>query len=151
MLLHQFFRTAHIIINNNLRMRGTLLRNISRDLDSRKNLLHRLFGVAIEGTRRRQSFQIVVIIRAVTTPTDDRGQDLRVAVCCEGISVSRMSRGPAAVAVASGGEDVRQELGEEGARARERGADNCDVALDRGPGCCADIVVWGRLLDLARG
>ena len=83
----------------------------------------------------------MIVIQAVTTPTDDRSQDLRIAVSSERVSVSRKSRGPAAVAVASGGEDMRQELGEEGACAWERGADDCDVALDSGPGCCADIVV----------
>lgn len=123
-------------------MRGPLLRNICRDLNARKGLLHRLLGVAIEGSRRRQFFQIMVVARAVITSADDRGQDLRIAVACMWIAaVSRRSCRLAAVAVASGGENVRQESGEEGACAGETGADDCYVAFDGRPGCCADVVV----------
>lgn len=86
MLLHQFIRTSRIVINSNLGMRGPLQRNICRDLDARKGLLRRLFGVAIEGLRRRQIFQIMVVARAVITSANDRGQDLRVAVACVGIA-----------------------------------------------------------------
>lgn len=79
----------------------------------------------------------------MVTPANDRGQDLRVVVAREGAAaVSRRPRGLAAGAVASGGENVRQEFGEEGACARETGADNCYVALHGGPGCCANVVVW---------
>lgn len=142
MLLHQFIRTSRIVINSNLRVRGCLLRNICRDLNARKDLLHRLLGVAIEGFRRRQIFQIMVVAGAVITSADDRSQDLRVSVSCVGIAaVSRRSCGLAVVAVASGGENVRQESGEEGACAGETGADDGYVALDGGPGCCTDVVV----------
>lgn len=47
----------------------------------------------------------------------------------------------AAVAIAAGGEDVGEELGEECARAGEGGADDGDVAFDGGPGCGTDVVV----------
>lgn len=152
MLLHQFLRTSRIIINSNLRLRGPLLRDVCRDLNAHKSLFRRLLGVTIEGTRRRKLFQIVVVARAVVTPADDRGKHLCVAVACVGIATdSRRSCRLAAVAVASGGENVRQELGEEGACAGETGADDCYVALDGGPGCCADVVVWGCLLGLAHG
>lgn len=53
----------------------------------------------------------------------------------------RGSRRLAAVAVASGREDVGEESGEEGACTGEAGADNCDVAFDGRPGCGADVVV----------
>jgi hypothetical protein len=142
MLLHQFIRTSRIIIKSNLRMRGPLLRNICRDLDARKDLLRRLLGVAIEGSRRRQILQIVVVAGAVITSADDRGKNLRVAVACVWIAPdSRGSCGLAAVAVASGGENVWQEPGEESACAWETGANDCYVALDGGPGCRADVVV----------
>lgn len=36
---------------------------------------------------------------------------------------------------------MREEFGEEGACTGEGGADDGDVALDGGPGCCADVVV----------
>lgn len=84
----------------------------------------------------------MVVARAVIRPSNDRGQDLRVAVAC--VWTAAVSRRPcrlAAVAVASGGENVRQESREEGACAGETGADDCYVALDGGPGCCADVVV----------
>lgn len=126
----------------------TLLRNISRDLDTGEGLFRRLIGV-FEGARRRQIFKIMVIGRAVITSADNGGQDFRVSVSCKDVAAgSRRPRGPAAIAVASGGENVRQEFGEEGACAGETGADDCYVALNGGPGCCADVVIC-RLLDLA--
>lgn len=84
----------------------------------------------------------MVVAGAVIMSADDRGKDLRVAIACVWIAaVSRGSCGLAAVAVASGRENVRQEPGEESACAWETGADDCYVALDGGPGCCADVVV----------
>lgn len=52
MLLHQFIRTSRVVINSNFGMRRPLLRKICRDLDTRKDLLRRFLGVAIEGSRR---------------------------------------------------------------------------------------------------
>jgi hypothetical protein len=130
-------------------MRCTLLRNISRDLDTGEGLLRRLIRVTFGGARRRQIFEIMVIGRAVITSADNRGQDFRVPVPCKDVATgSRRPRRPAAIAVASGGEDVRQEFGDEGARTGETGADNCYVALDGGPGCCADVVICGLLIWL---
>jgi hypothetical protein len=148
-MLHQFFCTTRIIVKSNVRMRCTLLRNISRDLDTGEGLLPRLIRVTFERARRGQIFEIMVIGRAVITSADNRGQDFRISVSCKDVAAgSRRPRRPAAIAVAPGGEDVRQEFGEEDACAGETGADNCYVALDGGPGCCADVVIC-RLLDLA--
>ena len=149
MLFHQFLCTARIIVKSNVRMRCTLLRNISRDLDTGEGLLRRLIGV-FEGARRRQILEIMVIGRPMITSADNGGQDLGVSIGCKDVAAaSRWPRGPAAVAITSGGEDVRQEFGEESACAGETGANDCYVALDSGPGCCADIVIWGKLSDLA--
>lgn len=47
----------------------------------------------------------------------------------------------AAVAVAAGGEDTGEELGEECAGAGQRGADDGDITFDGGPSSGGDVVV----------
>jgi hypothetical protein len=42
------------------------------------------------------------------------------------------------------GEEAREELGDEGPGSGETGADDGDVAFDRGPAGGADVVVWLR-------
>lgn len=45
---------------------------------------------------------------------------------------------------------MREDFGEEGACTGEGGADDGDVALDGGPGCCADVVICLIFFSISR-
>lgn len=124
-------------------MRGRFLRHVCGDLDPRERIILSLVALAVtawRGSWRRDIVQIVVAVDV--RAAGDGGLHLGVVCACEDAAACPGGPGgPAAVAVAGGGEDVREEFGEEGACTGEGCADDGDVALDGGPGCCADVGV----------
>jgi hypothetical protein len=102
-LLHQLLRTLRIIVNSNLRVQSSLLRNIGSHLNASESLLRFLRVASDRRTRRRQSLEVVVVVVALVTAADNRGKHLGVSIAGESTATGACwSRGFAAVAIAAG-------------------------------------------------